>query len=147
MGVIQVEYYIRSYMARETRLHVREYGGCWTAPGMLPFLVVIYGFSHTREHEKHAGPLFTDGGLFVVAPNMRGHDGSAGREDCGHMEIHEIYDAVQAYLDPFRDCTDPAELNLWGCSGGGSTAFSYGASSEATIARKSKALSSSIKAL
>ena len=93
-------------------------------PEPRPLVVMMHGFSRGRSAVAHLGPVLADWGLFAVAPDMRGHGESAGQADCGRMEIHDVFDAVQACLATYGRFIDANSLNLWGWSGGGGNAFS-----------------------
>lgn len=104
-------------------LHADAY---WPAgpPRSLPLVVVMHGLSEPRTVFRPTGPVFAEWGLFVLAVDMRGRTDSAGQQDLGRIEVHDIYDAVQCALAEYPQWIDSGNLNLWGWSGGGGNAFS-----------------------
>jgi dienelactone hydrolase len=92
-----------------------------------PIAVVMAGFSPTNGNldavRPHARRL-RDDGFFAVSVAMRGRDGSAGVRDSGGLEIHDIYDAVEAVKQQYADFVDPTNVHVTGYSGGGGNVMS-----------------------
>jgi dienelactone hydrolase len=94
-----------------------------------PIAVVMHGFSaasgHFDSYRANAQRL-RDQGFFVLTVAMRGRDGSDGVRDSGGVEIHDIYDAVEAVVaDPqFAGMVDGTNVYITGYSGGGGNVMS-----------------------
>src|SRR5262249_14077795 len=57
-------------------------------------------------------------GLFAVSVSKRGRDGSAGEGDSWAKETFDIIDAVEYVKEHYSVKVDPANVNIWGYSGG-----------------------------
>lgn len=89
----------------------------------LPLIVVMHGYSGSRDAVRPDIIRLAKKGLFAIAPDMRGRGGSAGRWDSGGLDVMDIYDAVQFCLRRFPGRIDASNLNVIGYSGGGGNAF------------------------
>lgn len=90
----------------------------------LPLIVVMHGYSGSRDAVRPDIVRLAKKGLFAIAPDMRGRGGSAGRWDSGGLDVMDIHDAVQFCLKKFADRIDASDLNVIGYSGGGGNAIS-----------------------
>ena len=92
-----------------------------------PIAVVMHGYSPTNGNldsvRPHAQRL-RDQGFFAISVAMRGRDGSAGLRDSGGLEIHDVYDAVEAVKNEFPTLVDPTNVHITGYSGGGGNVMS-----------------------
>jgi hypothetical protein len=93
-----------------------------------PIAVVMHGYSNGNGVGNVRGPAqrLRDNGFFAISVAMRGRDGSDGVRDSGGLEIHDIYDAVEAVkADPaFAGLIDPTNIHITGYSGGGGNVMS-----------------------
>ena len=90
----------------------------------LPLVAVMTGFNGTRANVEHCLDRFAEQGLCAVSIDMRGRDQSAGRPDCGAVEIHDINDALDAAARALQDYVDPDRCCIVGYSGGGGNTMS-----------------------
>ena len=90
----------------------------------LPLIVCMHGYSETAGRYIRTFKPLAGEGWFVACVEMRGRGGSAGRHDSGGLEIHDIYDAVEALKRRFPGKIDPTRVGLQGWSGGGGNAYS-----------------------
>jgi hypothetical protein len=92
-----------------------------------PIAVVMAGYSPTNGNldavRPHAQRLRA-AGFFSVSVAMRGRDGSAGVRDSGGLEIHDIWDAVEAVKAQYAGFVDPTNVHITGYSGGGGNVMS-----------------------
>jgi len=94
-----------------------------------PIAVVMHGYSgengHFKNYQANAQRL-RDQGFFVLTVAMRGREGSDGVRDSGGVEIHDIYDAVEAIVaDPqYSSMVDGTSVYITGYSGGGGNVMS-----------------------
>jgi hypothetical protein len=93
-----------------------------------PIAVVMHGYSNGNGVANVRGPAqrLRDNGFFAISVAMRGRDGSDGVRDSGGLEIHDIYDAVEAVkANPtFAGLIDPTNIHITGYSGGGGNVMS-----------------------
>jgi hypothetical protein len=93
-----------------------------------PIAVVMHGYSNGNGVANVRGPAqrLRDNGFFAISVAMRGRDGSDGVRDSGGLEIHDIYDAVEAVkANPaFTGLIDPTNVHITGYSGGGGNTMS-----------------------
>jgi len=92
-----------------------------------PIAVVMPGFSATTgnlDNVRAQAQRLRDAGFFALSVAMRGRDGSAGVRDSGGLEIHDIYDAVEAVKDEYAYFVDPTNVHITGYSGGGGNVMS-----------------------
>lgn len=94
-----------------------------------PIAVVMHGYSPATGNlgdVRANAQRLRDNGFFAISVAMRGRDGSDGIRDSGGIEIHDIYDAVEAVkADPqFAGLFDPTNVHITGYSGGGGNAMS-----------------------
>ena len=93
-----------------------------------PIAVVMHGYSNGNGVANVRGPAqrLRDNGFFAISVAMRGRDGSDGVRDSGGLEIHDIYDAVEAVkANPaFAGLIDPTNVHITGYSGGGGNVMS-----------------------
>jgi alpha/beta superfamily hydrolase len=64
-----------------------------------PIMVVMHGYSPatgTFTQVRNNAQRLRDDGFFAISVAMRARDGSDGVRDSGGLEVHDIYDAVQA---------------------------------------------------
>lgn len=95
----------------------------------LPLAVVMHGYSPSSGNLRNVranAQRLRDNGFFAISVAMRGRDGSDGVRDSGGLEIHDIYDAVEAVkADPaFAGLIDPTNVHITGYSGGGGNTMS-----------------------
>ena len=94
-----------------------------------PIAVVMHGYSSTTSifsrYRANAQRL-RDAGFFVLTVAMRGRESSDGTRDSGGMEIHDIYDAVEAVKADasYASLVDSDTVYLTGYSGGGGNVMS-----------------------
>lgn len=94
-----------------------------------PIAVVMHGYSPATgalgEVRANAQRL-RDNGFFAISVAMRARDGSDGIRDSGGLEIHDIYDAVEAVkADPgLAGFIDASNVHITGYSGGGGNVMS-----------------------
>jgi hypothetical protein len=93
-----------------------------------PIAVVMHGYSNGNGVANVRSPAqrLRDNGFFAISVAMRGRDGSDGVRDSGGLEIHDIYDAVEAMkANPsFVGLIDPTNVHITGYSGGGGNVMS-----------------------
>lgn len=94
-----------------------------------PIAVVMHGFSFSTGNFAAVlanAQRLRDRGFFVLSVAMRGRDGSDGVRDSGGMEIHDIFDAVEAVKadTSFNGLIDPSTVYITGYSGGGGNVMS-----------------------
>ncbi|MGB6222944.1 alpha/beta hydrolase family protein, partial [Haloferula sp.] len=93
-----------------------------------PIVVVMHGYSNGNGVANVRGPAqrLRDSGFFAISVAMRGRDGSDGVRDSGGLEVHDIYDAVEAVkANPtFVGLIDPSNVHITGYSGGGGNTMS-----------------------
>lgn len=89
-----------------------------------PLVAVLHGFHCTRQHVTADCMALAERGLFCVAPDMRGHGDSAGRHDCGGLQICDIVDALCEAALAFPSEIDRRNVNAVGYSGGGGNVLS-----------------------
>lgn len=94
-----------------------------------PIAVVMHGFSpasgNFASYRANAERLRSQG-FFVLTVAMRGRDGSDGARDSGGVEIHDIYDAVEAVVadSQYASMVDGTSVYVSGYSGGGGNVMS-----------------------
>ncbi len=93
-----------------------------------PIMVLMHGYStgggnSIASYYQQAQRL-RDAGFFVLTVAMRGRDGSQGVRDSGGVEIHDIYDAVEAVKTQFAGIVNPTSVSITGYSGGGGNVMS-----------------------
>ncbi len=94
-----------------------------------PIAVVMHGYSPATGNfgaVRANAQKLRDNGFFVISVAMRGRDGSDGIRDSGGVEIHDIYDAVEAVKADarFAGLTDGTNVHITGYSGGGGNTMS-----------------------
>ncbi len=94
-----------------------------------PIMVVMHGYSPATGNftqVRNNAQRLRDDGFFVLSVAMRARDGSDGVRDSGGLEVHDIYDAVEAVkADPqFAGLIDPTNVSITGYSGGGGNTMS-----------------------
>jgi pimeloyl-ACP methyl ester carboxylesterase len=89
-----------------------------------PLTAVLHGFHCTRQHVRPDCIALARRGLFCVAPDMRGHGDSAGKHDCGALQICDIVDALGQAADLRSSEIDRFHVNAVGYSGGGGNVMS-----------------------
>jgi len=85
---------------------------------------VMHGFHCTRGHVAVDCDALAARGFFCVAPDMRGHADSAGKHDCGGLQICDIVDALGAAARRWPGEIDRHNVNAVGYSGGGGNVMS-----------------------
>jgi dienelactone hydrolase len=89
-----------------------------------PLLVLMHGgYPGSRETMRPDAERLARCGLFVVAPSIRGRDGSAGEPDLLARECHDVRDVVNAVRSRFGDLIDPEHVSIVGYSAGGALAL------------------------
>ncbi|MEI6422900.1 MAG: alpha/beta hydrolase, partial [Lentisphaerota bacterium] len=89
-----------------------------------PLIAVIHGLAGDRTNVNKDIRDFASQGLFAIAPDMRGRGRSAGKWDCGGLDVHDIVDAIFAAIAKFPSEIDTENINIVGYSGGGGNCFS-----------------------
>jgi dipeptidyl aminopeptidase/acylaminoacyl peptidase len=91
-----------------------------------PIVVVMHGYSmsSTVAGVRENAQRLRDAGFFAISVTMRGREGSEGTRDSGGLEIHDIYDAVEAVKTSFARLVNPANVHITGYSGGGGNTLS-----------------------
>lgn len=91
-----------------------------------PIAVVMHGYSMSSDIAsiRANAQRLRDAGFFAVSPTMRGREGSQGTRDSGGVEIHDIYDAVEAVKLAYAPFVNPSNVHITGYSGGGGNAMS-----------------------
>jgi len=100
-----------------------------TGQANAPVAVVMHGYSPATGNLGNVranAQRLRDHGFFAISVALRGRDGSDGVRDSGGLEIHDIYDAVEAVkADPaFAGLIDPTNVHITGYSGGGGNTMS-----------------------
>jgi len=95
-----------------------------SAGGKRPVIAVMQGFSGDRSPVKPDVERLAAKGLFAVSVDARGRGLSAGRRDCGAVEIADIVDGLHHAITLFPQYADETNLNVVGYSGGGANALS-----------------------
>ena len=92
----------------------------------MPIAVLMHAYSasNTFGSLQVNAERLRDLGFFVVAPSMRGRDGSDGARDSGGLEIYDIYDAVEAIKAQYPQYVDSDTIYISGYSGGGGNTMS-----------------------
>jgi pimeloyl-ACP methyl ester carboxylesterase len=88
-----------------------------------PLLVVMHGFGGSKADVAQDLRELAGKGLVAVAPDMRGRGSSAGKWDCGGLDVHDILDAVMETVRKYPQEIDARNLNIVGYSGGGGNAI------------------------
>ncbi|MCD4824181.1 MAG: prolyl oligopeptidase family serine peptidase, partial [Phycisphaerae bacterium] len=90
-----------------------------------PIAVVMHGFStgHGYANVTDQAQRLRDAGFFAISVSMRGRDGSDGVRDSGGVEIHDIYDAVEAVKANYGAYIDTTNVHITGYSGGSGNAM------------------------
>lgn len=91
-----------------------------------PIVVVMHGYSmsSTVAGVRENAQRLRDAGFFAISVTMRGREGSEGTRDSGGLEIHDIYDAVEAVKTSFARLVNPTSVHITGYSGGGGNTLS-----------------------
>ncbi len=94
-----------------------------------PIAVVMHGYSSTTgifDRYRANAQQLRNAGFFVLTVAMRGREGSDGVRDSGGVEIHDIYDAVEAVKANanYSSLIDSDAVYLTGYSGGGGNVMS-----------------------
>jgi len=89
-----------------------------------PLVAVLHGFHCTRGHVGPDCEALAGRGFFCVAPDMRGHADSAGKHDCGGLQICDIADALAEAVRRWPGEIDAANVDAVGYSGGGGNVMS-----------------------
>ena len=89
-----------------------------------PLVAVMHGFHCTRGHVAVDCDALAARGFFCVAPDMRGHADSAGKHDCGGLQICDIVDAVAEAARRWPGEINCQNVNAVGYSGGGGNVMS-----------------------
>jgi dienelactone hydrolase len=91
-----------------------------------PIAVVMHGYSlsSTVAGVRENAQRLRDAGFFAIAVTMRGREGSEGTRDSGGLEIHDIYDAVEAVKTRYARLVNPTNVHITGYSGGGGNTLS-----------------------
>jgi hypothetical protein len=91
-----------------------------------PIAVVMHGYSASSDIAsiRANAQRLRDAGFFAISVTMRGREGSQGVRDSGGVEIHDIYDAVEAVKASFPLYVNPTNVHITGYSGGGGNAMS-----------------------
>ena len=91
----------------------------------LPVIFNTPGYNETSApYRVNLNNYLASEGWLMVWVDMRGRGGSAGKHDSGGVEIHDIYDAVQAVKVAYSDIIDSKRIGFQGESGGGGNAIS-----------------------
>lgn len=88
-----------------------------------PVVVVMHGYSGSRQAVALDLEELAMQGVFAVAPDLRGQGDSAGKWDSGGLEIHDLVDAILEGVRRYPPEVDAANLNVVGYSGGGGNAI------------------------
>ena len=88
-----------------------------------PVLLVIHGYTNSREAVGQDIRDFASKGVCAIAPDMRGLGDSAGQHDSGGLDVHDAVDAIGAAVERWPDEMDDANCSATGYSGGGGTVF------------------------
>jgi pimeloyl-ACP methyl ester carboxylesterase len=89
-----------------------------------PIIVVMHGLGGGRNDVAKDIRDFAARGLFAVVPDMRGRGTSAGKFDCGGLDVYDIVDALLAAISRYPAEIDKRNINIVGYSGGGANCFS-----------------------
>lgn len=92
-----------------------------------PVMVLMHPFSGATGHFSAYRPnamRMRDAGFFVISPAMRGREGSDGVRDNGGVEIHDVYDAVEALKIAHPTLINATNVSIIGYSGGGGNVMS-----------------------
>ena len=93
-----------------------------------PILVVLAGgVPGTRQPADEEIERLSRKGLFVIAPSLRGRDGSGGKCDCMGREVYDLFDAVEHVRRHYADLVDPDVVSLLSYSAGGAVGLLAGA--------------------
>lgn len=91
-----------------------------------PIAVVMHGYSmsSTVAGVRDNAQRLRDAGCFAISVTLRGREGSEGTRDSGGLEIHDIYDAVEAVKMHYARNVNPTNVHITGYSGGGGNTLS-----------------------
>lgn len=92
-----------------------------------PVMLMTHQYSDSPDLFNQVRPVaqhFRDQGFFAITVAMRGRVGSDGVRDSGGLEIHDIYDAVEAAKTQYGSLINPDNISITGYSGGGGNAMS-----------------------
>jgi dienelactone hydrolase len=92
-----------------------------------PVMVMTHQYSDSPDLFNHVRPnaqQLRNQGFFVISVAMRGRMSSDGVRDSGGVEIHDIYDAVEAAKTQYGGLINPGNINITGYSGGGGNTMS-----------------------
>jgi dienelactone hydrolase len=89
-----------------------------------PLVVIMAGFSGDRTHVANDGKRWAQKGFCALTVDMRGRGMSAGRPDCGAVEIHDIIDALDCACERLGSTVDQNRCSIIGYSGGGGNVLS-----------------------
>jgi hypothetical protein len=91
-----------------------------------PIAVVMHGYSFVTviSTVRANAQRLRDKGFFAISVALRERDGADGRRDSGGVEIHDIYDAVEAIKQNFAARVNPRIVYMTGYSGGGGNTLS-----------------------
>lgn len=91
-----------------------------------PIAVVMHGYSAGSDIAsiRANAQRLRDAGFFAISPTMRGREGSQGVRDSGGVEIHDIYDAVEAVKVAYAPFVNSTNIHITGYSGGGGNVMS-----------------------
>ncbi|MHB9071488.1 MAG: alpha/beta hydrolase family protein [Sedimentisphaerales bacterium] len=89
-----------------------------------PIVVIMPGFSGNRTNIIEDAKRFAGKGLCALTVDMRGRGASAGKPDCGAVEIHDINDAVDCACVALGSIVNQNRCSIVGYSGGGGNVLS-----------------------
>jgi hypothetical protein len=86
----------------------------------LPILLIFGGWDSDMTIWTHAlQKPYAARGIFCVFMSTRGRSGASGTRDAGGIEIHDVYDVLNAVKTRYADIVDPTQVYIYGYSGGG----------------------------
>ena len=91
-----------------------------------PVAVVMHGYSASSDIAsiRANAQRLRDAGFFAISVTMRGREGSQGLRDSGGVEIHDIFDVVEAVKTNYVMFVNPTNVHITGYSGGGGNVMS-----------------------
>ena len=89
-----------------------------------PVMVLMHGINAGFDSVRQQADRLRDAGFFVIAPSLRGANGSDGQQDYGGLDAYDIVDAVERAKVQYSGKLDPGSISITGYSAGGGNVLS-----------------------